>query len=334
MGIEEQDPQKALVRWQALVAGDRSSSRINPATLYLANLPSQASRDTVRSVMRSLARMLGYATQANTGTQPEEQVNPESVPWQRLDRLVVLAVRELLRQDGKSTATINLYLSVMKGIAREAVRNRQMEEHQFLMIEQVTSLRGSRLPAGRALHVVEVTKLVDHCLSAEGVAGVRDAALLGMLFGCGPRRAEVVTIDIGKINFAERSVRVIGKGNKERELEMPERTIDLVTTWLDESGLSQGALFRPVSRWGAIVRDRRLTPRGVYDVVTRRVKQAGLDKASPHDLRRSFLTYLLDNEVDLSTAADLAGHASTDTTRRYLRGQKRRNRQAADKVDF
>jgi len=263
-----------------------------------------------------------------------ERVGPESVPWQRLDRLVVMAIRELLRQQGKSTATINLYLSVMKGIAREAVRNRQMEEHQFLMIEQVASLRGSRLPAGRALHIGEITTLVDHCLGSEGLAGVRDAALLGVLFGCGPRRAEVVTIDIGKINFAEKSVRVIGKGNKERELEMPERTIDLLTTWLDESGLSHGALFRPITRWGVIVQDKRLSSRGVHDVVARRVKQAGLDKASPHDLRRSFLTYLLDNEVDLSTAADLAGHASTDTTRRYLRGQKRRNRQAADKVDF
>ena len=55
---------------------------------------------------------------------------------------------------------------------------------------------------------------------------------------------------------------------------------------------------------------------------------------SPHDLRRSFLTYLLDNGEDLATAADMAGHASADTTRRYLRHQKRRNRAAADKIDF
>ena len=58
------------------------------------------------------------------------------------------------------------------------------------MIEQVASLRGSRLPAGRALHIGEITTLVDHCLGSEGLAGVRDAALLGVLFGCGPRRAE------------------------------------------------------------------------------------------------------------------------------------------------
>jgi integrase len=115
---------------------------------------------------------------------------------------------------------------------------------------------------------------------------------------------------------------------------MPPRTIDLVKTWLEESGLHFGPLFRPVNRWNQITEDRRLTARGVYDIVTRRVKQAGLDKASPHDMRRSFLTYLLDNGEDLATAADMAGHASADTTRRYLRHQKRRNRAAADKIDF
>ncbi len=114
---------------------------------------------------------------------------------------------------------------------------------------------------------------------------------------------------------------------------MPPRTIDLVKTWLEESGLAFGPLFRPVNRWNQIAADRRLTARGVYDIVTRRVKQAGLDKASPHDLRRSFLTYLLDNGEDLYSYETLV-KAITDTTRRYLRHQKRRNRAAADKIDF
>ena len=102
---------------------------------------------------------------------------------------------------------------------------------------------------------------------------------------------------------------------------MPPRTIDLVKTCLEESGLRFGPLFRPVNRWNQVAEDRRLTSRGVYDIVTRRVKQAGLDKASPHELRRSFLTYLLDNGEDIATAADMAGHARADTTRRYLRHQ-------------
>ena len=69
----------------------------------------------------------------------------------------------------------------------------------------------------------EIAKLIDHCLHDEGAAGVRDAALLGILFGC-LRRAEVVTIDI-KINFSDRSIKVIGKGNKEREPKCREPSI-------------------------------------------------------------------------------------------------------------
>jgi site-specific recombinase XerD len=259
---------------------------------------------------------------------------PDTFPWHRLDRATVLALLEKLKQKGLADNTRNLYLSIIKGVTREAMLHQQMSDHQFSLIEQIRAVKLQRLAVGRALHVDEIAKLIDHCLHDEGAAGVRDAALLGILFGCGPRRAEVVTIDINKLNFSDRSIKVIGKGNKERELEMPPRTIDLVKTWLEESGLQFGPLFRPVNRWNQVAEDRRLTARGVYDIVTRRVKQAGLDKASPHDLRRSFLTFLLDNGEDLATAADMAGHASADTTRRYLRHQKRRNRAAADKIDF
>jgi len=245
-----------------------------------------------------------------------------------------MALMEIAKRNGKSDATRNAYLSILKGVARQALLHQQMNDHQFALIEQVKSVRGSRLPAGRALHIVEISNLVDHCLKQEGLSGTRDAALLGILFGCGPRRAEVVTIDIGKINQKNASVRVIGKGNKERELELPPRTLDLVNTWVVESQLTHGALFRPISRWNNVIESKRLTAQGVYHIVKLRVQQAGLEDLSPHDLRRSFLTYLLDNDVDLVTAADLAGHASVDTTRRYLRGQKRRNRQAANKVVF
>lgn len=321
--------------WHTTAVANGVASRINPAQDYLAQLQSKHSKETMASVVRSISAILGFEiVDADANGQEVKRGDPLAVPWYLLDARTVSAVMETLTRDHKSMSTLNVYLSALKGIARHAMLNGQMSAQQFTLIDMVRSRRGSRLPAGRALHAAEVSNLVDHCLTSEGLAGIRDAALLGILFGCGPRRAEVVTIDIGKLNFTDRSVRVIGKGNKERELEMPTRTIDLVNVWLEESGLSQGALFRPITRHGEIRHDRRLTPGGVYNIVTRRIAQAGLEKASPHDLRRSFLTYLLDNGVDLSTAADLAGHSSTDTTRRYLRGQKRRNREAADKVEF
>ena len=332
--MADADPQTAVQSWYRLAVNHAPSSGLNPAQLYVAELRSDASRETARSVIRTLASILGFTKLVETNAGLQTQPAPELVPWQDIDRSLVLSVLEVLKKRGKSTASRNLALSILKGIARQACLLQQMPENQFVLIKEVRALKGSRLPSGRALLVQEIQKLIDHCLYDEGLSGVRDAALLGVLFGCGPRRSEVVTIDIEKINFADRSVKVIGKGDKERELELPPRSIELVGTWLEEAGLTQGALFRPINKWGSIALGKRLTPRGVYDIVTRRMKEAGLDKASPHDLRRSFLTYLLDNDVDLATAADLAGHSSTDTTRRYLRHQKKRNRQAADKLIF
>ena len=321
MELKKKTSHAQVISWLAKVGCDSPLRHSNPATLYLASLRgSEASRTTAKSVMKQIAMLCDR--------------NPETFPWHRLDRATVLALLEKLKQKGLADNTRNLYLSIIKGIAREAMLHQQMSDHQFSLIEQIRAIKLQRLAVGRALHVDEIAQLLDHCLYDEGTAGLRDAALLGILFGCGPRRAEVVTIDISKLNFADRSIKVIGKGNKERELEMPPRTIDLVRTWLEESGLQFGPLFRPVNRWNQLAVDRRLTARGVYDIVTRRIREVGLEKASPHDLRRRFLTYLLDNGEDLATAADMAGHSSADTTRRYLRHQKKRNRAAADKIAF
>jgi hypothetical protein len=79
---------------------------------------------------------------------------------------------------------------------------------------------------------------------------------------------------------------------------------------------------------------QRLSDRSAYAIVNRRVEQAGLIKASPHDLRRSFITYLLDCDVDIGTVADMAGHADVNTTRIYDRRQKKRNIKAAGKINF
>ena len=90
---------------------------------------------------------------------------------------------EKLKHKGLSDNTRNLYLSIIKGISREAMLHQQMGDHQFSLIEQIRAIKLQRLAAGRALHVDEIAKLIDHCLHDEGAAGVRDAALLGILFG-------------------------------------------------------------------------------------------------------------------------------------------------------
>ena len=152
--------------WLTTVGGDAPLQHSNPASLYLASLQgSEASRTTAKSVMKQIAVLCDQT--------------PDTFPWHRLDRATVLALLEKLKQKGLADNTRNLYLSIIKGVTREAMLHQQMNDHQFSLIEQIRAVKLQRLAVGRALHVDEIAKLIDHCLHAEGAAGVRDAAVIG-----------------------------------------------------------------------------------------------------------------------------------------------------------
>ena len=300
--------------------GFDNARHCDPANLYILSLTSRESRNTMRRVLNQIALMSDYPGIA-------------AVPWTDITRQGVFNLLGSLSAKGRSPATRNLYLSALKGVCREAFLAKQMTADEYQMIRQVKSVKSRALPRGRALEASEISRLMDHCLTVEGPAGVRDAALLAIFFGCGPRRAEIVKIDTGHIDAAEGTIVVIGKGDKHRELIMPGRTAEILEQWMAKRGAWEGPLFVGINRWRHIGA-RRLSDRAAYAIVNRRVAQAGMQKASPHDLRRSFITYLLDCDVDIGTVADMAGHADVNTTRIYDRRQKKRNKKAAEKIKF
>ena len=103
-----------------------------------------------------------------------------------------MAVTELLRDSGRATATVNTYLSALKGVAKEAWMLRLMDVESFQHIRAVRNLRGSRLPRGRALLPEEILALFSTCEDDGSSIGLRDAAMLGVILGCGLRRSEAV----------------------------------------------------------------------------------------------------------------------------------------------
>jgi integrase len=92
-------------------------------------------------------------------------------------------------------------------------------------------------------------------------------------------------------------------------------------------------LFAPVLKSGKINR-KRMNPPSIYDMLKKRARQAGVPDFSPHDLRRTFVGDMLDRGVDIATVANIAGHASVDTTRRYDRRPDETKKQAATKLHF
>ena len=151
--------------------------------------------------------------------------------------------------------------------------------------------------------------------------GIRNAAIVAIGLGCGLRRAEIVGLDVADVLEDGQSLRVRGKGNKERLVYLADSTRMLLAAWLQHRGNEHGPLFCPARRNG--VRVQRLTEQTVYDVLQALTEKAEMSHISPHDLRRTFVSTLLDKGVPLSTVSAMAGHASVDTTSRYdVRGER------------
>ena len=165
--------------------------------------------------------------------------------------------------------------------------------------------------------------LLDTC--APKPLGIRDAAIISLLYGCGLRRAELVALELGDYNKEENELVVRGKGNKQRAVPVG-NAAPVVEDWLGIRGYEPGPLF-----WGLGNRNRRgrLTDQAVYNMLRRRAKLGGVEKLSPHDFRRTFVGDLLDAGADIVTVQKMAGYADPATTSRYDRRDSRARRKAA-----
>jgi len=294
---------------------------VNPARAYLLSLNSQRSRQTMASFLGIVAKMLGAGS-------------ADTCNWGSIRRYHVMVITELLRDTGRGMATINTYLSALKGVAKEAWMLRLMDVESFQHIRAVPNLRGSRLPSRRALPPEEIRALFAVCEADRSCLGPRDAAMLAVILGCGLRRSEAVGLDLRDVVTHNRALRVLGKGNKERLAYVPAGAWQRLQIWIDEvRGETPGPLFTRIRRFGDVTLNR-LTDQAVYHILQVRQGQAGIGKCSPHDLRRTFATAMLDNGEDLITVKDAMGHASVTTTQQYDRRGEQRLRDARDRLNL
>lgn len=162
------------------------------------------------------------------------------------------------------------------------------------------------------LEETEVASLLE--APGDGIVAVRARAVLELLYATGLRCAELVSLDVSEVDLEARLARVVGKGQKERVVPFGGRARDAVRTWLPvRAMLSPGSDALFVNQRGG-----RLTDRSVRTLVAIRVRQVAIArKVSPHTLRHSFATHLLERGADLRTIQELLGHTSLSTTQRY-----------------
>jgi len=173
---------------------------------------------------------------------------------------------------------------------------------------------------------------VERLLEAASTAGIRDRALLELLYAAGLRVSEALRLDREDLSLDGGFVRVIGKGDKERLVPVGDVAIDWLVAWIDGPRPALLAIAHVQAvRGGPLFlgdRGRRLARQQAWAAVTAAAERAGLGgRVSPHTLRHSFATHLLEGGADLRVVQELLGHASISTTQLYthLTGERIRD---------
>jgi integrase/recombinase XerD len=306
-------------RHELAVLGKVSLDR-HPVAVYLARL-APSSRRTMRAALDAIAGLLS-----------DDRCDAWSLDWAQLRYRHTTAVRALLADGRYAPSTANRHLAALRGVLKECWRLGYVSAEEFQRASDLEPVRGSRLPRGRALQPGEVRALFAACEDDDRkkpAMAARDAAILALLYGSGLRRAEAVGLEVADYDREAGTLKVRGKGNKERLAHLGDASQAALEAWLSVRGFASGALFVAINKGGRLIYGRGMSGQAMLYIARRRTVQASVAAFSPHDLRRTFIGDLLDAGADLSTVQQLAGHAQIQTTARYdRRGEATRKRAA------
>ena len=221
--------------------------------------------------------------------------------------------------------------SIAWQIAAIRMLHRYLATEQYRPDDPTARLAGVRVPSGipKPLSEAQVTSLLDAVTGAHPLER-RDRALLELLYATGARISEVVGLSIGDIYFDDSLVRLFGKGAKERIVPFGSTAAAALDDWFSPSGRVRLAPIRWKRRGDAEAvflnqRGGRLSRQGAWLVIKKYGERAGItDQLSPHVLRHSCATHLLDHGADLRIVQEMLGHASISTTQVYTRVSQER----------
>jgi site-specific recombinase XerD len=235
-----------------------------------------------------------------------------------LTELLSFATGSFWSRKNLALSTINVRLAAVRRLAYEASDSGLLSPDLAAGIRRVKGAKRLGVRIGNWLTVDQSRTLLRES-SSDSLRGKRDRAILALLVGCGLRRAELTGLETEDFQVREERwviADLIGKGKHIRTVPVPARTKRAVDEWTTAAGIN-GVIFRRVSRMGKIWGDR-ITPKAIWHVVKAAAKRAGITNLAPHDLRRTCarLCHLAGGELE--QIQFLLGHASVETTERYL----------------
>jgi len=283
------------------------SSQARLIALVLDGVTSEHSRRSYRTGLKAFFGWIRVGVDVS-GTEPA------------FTKALVQQYRSSLLGQGLSPSTVNLRLSPLRKLAREMADNGMLDLATAAAIERVPGVekRGNRV--GNWLMKEQANDLLN-APDSKTLTGLRDRAILALLLGCGLRRAELLRINVEDLQQREgRWVLpdMAGKGSRVRTVTVPAGVKTRIDAWLKASGITDARLFRPVSKAGELAGTEIRDEKAVWRLVMRYAKATDLGKLAPHDLRRTCAKLCRKAGGDLEQIQLLLGHASIQTTERYL----------------
>lgn len=231
-------------------------------------------------------------------------------PWEKADLLALRQFAAQQREGGLSKVTIARRVATIRSFFRFLHREGHVPANPALGL--VRPKQDRHLPS--FLSVEETTRLME-APAGDSFAARRDRAILETLYSTGLRVSELVNLRVRDVDLIGGTLRTVGKGRKERMVPMGSYSIQAIRAYLKVLTPSETEPDRPLFR---NQRRGRLTDRSVRRILNRYLLQVSVDrKISPHSLRHSFATHLLDRGADLRSVQELLGHSSLSTTQIY-----------------
>lgn len=306
----------------AVITGENSKS-VGRSRLHSPGISAQALRDyfshqsatsryATRLTFKRIAADLGILTESG---------RIEDVEWGTITAADFTYLIDLWRERDKIHSTsIRRYLSALRGLAGVCFLNKSMDGDTYARIKMVKFPRGANI-GGRGMCVERAYQkaLLDNCVNDNRIQGVRDAAMLAILFGTGIRREEAISLTQADIDFVSCEIRVKVKGGNSVSRFLSAWAIPYIKNWLECKALhgkGGGHILVGINKSG-VISSKKLNGRSVLRLLEERSIKAGLPVlVRPHDARRTMGTEMIKEHGEL-IAQKVLGHASLDTTRIY-----------------
>jgi integrase/recombinase XerD len=272
-------------------------------------------RDGIDEYLVSLRVERGLARNTVAAYRRDLEQYLEYLEGRTPDAHAVDAFVTMLRGRGLADSTLARKVASVRGLHRFLVAEGMWPDDPTVLLD--SPRRPDPFP--KSLTIEEAIALVESPGSADP-ASRRDSALLELLYGTGARVSEAVGVDLGHLDLDERVVRVTGKGSKQRVVPLGRKAIEAIGRWLPDR---MSLVRRDVAGDPLFLnlRGRRLSRQGAFDIVKKHAVVAGIDpgRVSPHVLRHSAATHMVEAGADLRTVQEILGHATISTTQVYTR---------------